>query len=169
MRLHIACGKNKQKGFKGVDSVPHEGVDIVLDLAKLPWEPFKDNSIEEIYCAHYCERAPDLVRFMDELWRICQDGATIRILAPYYASIKAWQDPTNLRGISETTFSFFSKKWREANDALHYPIKANFDVVKVLTFMNDPWNAKSEEAKQFAQQHYMNIVSDIYVELKAIK
>lgn len=52
----------------------------------------------------------------------------------------------------------------------HYAANnANFEVVKMMTFLNEPWNTKSEEAKAFAVRHYFNVVSDIYVELKAIK
>jgi hypothetical protein len=36
-------------------------------------------------------------------------------------------------------------------------------------FFAPPWDKKTEEARQFAQQHYWNVVSDICVELKVIK
>ena len=35
MKLDIACGQNKQKGFKWVDIAPGEGVDFVWDLEHL--------------------------------------------------------------------------------------------------------------------------------------
>ena len=38
MKLDIACGNNKQKGFKGVDIVPGDGVDFVWDLEQYPWD-----------------------------------------------------------------------------------------------------------------------------------
>jgi hypothetical protein len=38
-----------------------------------------------------------------------------------------------------------------------------------MLYFNDPWDKKSDEARQFAQQHYWNAVSDIVVELKVIK
>jgi ubiquinone/menaquinone biosynthesis C-methylase UbiE len=169
MKIDIACGPDKQPGFKGVDSVARPGVDIVVDLTQFPWAPFKDNSVDEVYCGQYCERAPDLVRFMDELWRICRNGATVRIVSAYYSSLKASQNPLNVRGISEATFQYFDKEWRKANKIEHYPIHCNFKPEKMLTFINQPWNAKSDETKQFAQRHYLNIVSDVLVELRAVK
>ncbi len=169
MKLDVACGQNKQKGFKGVDAAPLPGIDFVWDLEKFPWQPFKDNSIEEIYCSHYLEHTPDLMKFMDEIWRICEDGAKVSFVCPYYSSIRAWQDPTHKRAISEATFLYFDKDWRTANKLDHYPIKSSFKVQQIMVFFNPPWDKKTEEARQFASQHYWNVISDIVVELKVAK
>ena len=169
MKLDIACGQNKQLGFKGVDIAKGPGVDYVWDLEQYPWEPFEDNSIEEIYVSHYAEHTKDLMKFMNEIYRICEPGAKVTIVGPYYTSIRAWQDPTHMRVLSEATWMYFNKKWLETNKLNHYPINCNFDVKNMMVFFNPPWDKKTEEARQFAQQHYFNVVSDILVELKAIK
>lgn len=169
MKLDLACGQNKQPGFKGVDIAKGHGVDFVVDLEKFPWEPFEDGSIEEIYCSHYVEHTPDLIKFMNEIWRICEDNAKVVFVVPYYTSIRAWQDPTHKRVISEATWMYFNADWRKANKLDHYPIKSNFTVVNMMVFFNPPWDKKSEEARIFAQQHYWNVISDIVVELRAIK
>src|SRR6185369_2289998 len=119
VRLDIACGKSKKQGFTGVDI--WQGADIVVDLEKYPW-PFEDNSVDEVYCSHYIEHVPDLISFANELNRIMKVGAKAEIIAPYYSSIRAWQDPTHLRAISENTFLYFNKKWRIINKLDHYPI-----------------------------------------------
>jgi predicted SAM-dependent methyltransferase len=169
MKLDIACGQNKREGFKGVDIVAGPGVDFVWDLEKFPWEPFKDDSIEEMHVSHYAEHTKDLMKFMDEVWRIGENGAKVTILAPYYTSIRACQDPTHTRAISEATWYYFNEEWRKTNRLDHYPIKSNFEVTNIMVFFNPPWDKKSEEARQFAQMHYFNAVSDILVELKIIK
>lgn len=169
MKLDIACGQNKREGFKGVDIAPGPGVDFVWDLEKFPWEPFADNSVEEVHVSHYAEHTKDLMKFMNEVWRICQNGAKVTILGPYYSSIRAWQDPTHTRALSEATWMYYSQAWLKANKLDHYPIHCDFDVTNMLLFFNEPWNQKSEEARRFAQQHYINVVSDILVELKVKK
>jgi len=169
MKLDIACGQNKQQGFKGVDIAPAPGIDFVWDLEKYPWEPFKDDSVEEIYSSHYLEHVSDLFKFMDEIWRICEDGAKVTFIVPYYTSIRAWQDPTHKRPISEATFLYFDKDWRAANKLDHYPVKCNFKGEKMALFFNPPWDKKTEEARQFAAQHYWNVISDMVVELRAVK
>lgn len=165
IKLDIACGQNKRSGFVGVDIAPGPGVDFVWDLEQYPWEPFKDNSVKEVNVSHYAEHTKDLMKFMNEIFRICEDGAKITIIGPYYTSIRCWQDPTHTRALSEATWLYYQKSWREANRLSHYPINCNFEVSNIVLYFNEPWNQKSEEAKQFAIRHYWNVVSDILVEL----
>jgi len=144
-------------------------VDFVWDLEKYPWEPFKDNSFDEIYVSHYAEHTKDLMKFMNEVWRICENDAKVTIVGPYYTSIRAWQDPTHTRVLSEATWLYYNKDWRKMNKLDHYPITCDFGVQQMTVFFAPPWDKKTEEARQFAQQHYWNVVSDICVELKVIK
>lgn len=169
MKLDFGCGQNKRDGFKGVDIAAGPGVDFVVDLEKFPWKEFADGSIEELHASHYVEHTPDLIKFMDEAWRISADGAKFTIIAPYYTSIRCWQDPTHKRAISEATWLYFNKEWRKANKLEHYGIKSHFEVTNMMVFFNPPWDKKSEEARLFAQQHYFNVISDIMIELKAVK
>ena len=161
LRLDIACGKTKKQGFTGVDI--WEGADIVMDLEKFPWA-FDDNSVDEIFCSHYIEHTPDLVAFANELYRIMKVGATAEIWAPYYSSIRAWQDPTHLRAISENTFYYFNKKWRILKLLDHYPITTDFDF-KFRYELEPEWQNKDEKEIKFALTHYINVVSDIHVML----
>lgn len=163
LKLDIACGQNKTPDFYGVDIAKAPGVDLVYDLEKFPW-PFPDNSVETAVCVHYIEHTKDIIKFMDELYRILKPGATIIIRAPYYNSMRAWQDPTHTRVISEATFFYYNKDWREANKLDHYPIKADFDFSFGYDFTPD-WAMRSEEARAFAVRHYTNVVMDIQVVL----
>lgn len=156
-KLDIACGKNKKPGFTGVDI--WDGADIVADLEQFPW-PFADNSVDEVFCSHYIEHTPDLISFANELYRIMKVGAKAEIIAPYYSSIRAWQDPTHLRAISENTYLYFSKEWRTINKLDHYPITGDFDFE--CSYIIDPeWQEKNDEELRFAIKHYINVVSDI--------
>lgn len=157
VKLDIACGKNKKNGFTGVDI--WKGADIVVDLKKFPW-PFEDNSVDEIFCSHYIEHTPDLISFANELYRIMKPGAKAEIIAPYYSSIRAWQDPTHLRAISENTFLYFNKEWRTINKLDHYPITANFDFESSY-ILSPEWQGKATDEVEFAIKHYINVISDI--------
>ena len=169
MKLDIACGGHKQKGFKGVDNAPGPDVDFVWDLERYPWELFSDNSFDEIYISHYVGYTKDLMKFMNEVWRISENDAKVTIVDSYYTSVRAWRDPMHVRTISEETWPYYNKGWRKQNGFDKYPIACDFSIEKMIVFFNPPWDKKSEEARQFAQQHYWNAVSDICVELKAIK
>ena len=157
-RLDVACGSNKTPGFFGVD-IGGKDVDVTWDLEKFPW-PFPDNSVDEIVCNHYIEHTKDLIAFMNELYRIMVPGGTAIIRAPYYNSMRAWQDPTHVRAISEATFLYYNQDWLKANKLDHYPIKCNFDFSYGYDFAPD-WAMRSEESKAFAVRHYTNVVMDI--------
>lgn len=163
IKLDLACGQSKFPGFIGVDLKKIEGVDIKLDLEKYPW-PWGNNSVEEIYCSHFVEHVDDLIRFMDECYRILKPMKKMVVRAPYYTSIQSMQDPTHKRPISEATFFYFNKEWREVNTIAHYPIKSDFDVNYGYIFYPN-WGDRPHEERLFAMTHYFNVVSDIQVNL----
>lgn len=159
LKIDIACGQNKAEGFFGIDIAKAKGVDMVYDLEKFPW-PIPDNSVDEAVCNHYIEHTKDIIKFMEEIYRILKPGGKILIRAPYYNSVRGWQDPTHTRLISEATYLYYNKDWRTQNKLDHYPIHCDFDFNFGYDFMPD-WAMRSEEAKAFALRHYTNVVSDI--------
>jgi predicted SAM-dependent methyltransferase len=163
LKLDLACGQTKQDGFLGVDRVPLDGVDQVVNLEAFPW-PWKDASVEVVHCSHYVEHTPDLIAFMNELGRILIPGGTAQIIAPYYTSMRAWQDPTHVRAISEATFLYFNKDWRVSQKLDHYPITCDFDYSYGYA-MAPEWAVRSQEARDFAIRHYWNVVNDLHVTL----
>ena len=163
LKLDLACGQAKREGFTGVDRVPLEGVDQVVDLEAYPW-PWPDASVETIHCSHYIEHVADFCAFMNELGRILIPGGTATIIAPYYTSMRCWQDPTHKRAISEASFLYANKDWRTSQKLDHYPITCDFD----YTFgyaVNPTWATRSQEARDFAIRHYFNAVDDLHVML----
>lgn len=171
IKLNIACGQTRnpningvvQEGFIGIDKIKTDQVDIVHDLESYPW-PFENDSIDEIYCSHYIEHTSDLIKFMEELYRIMKPESKAIIIAPWYASIRAWQDPTHKRAISDATFLYFRKEWREQTKLDHYDIKANFDFIPGY-ILSPEWINRSEEARTFAMTYYWNVIQDIMVTL----
>ena len=164
IKYDLACGGRKQDGYTGVDKENIPGVDIVYDLENYPWTSAADNSIDEIYSSMYVEHTKDIMKFMDECYRILRVGGTLTLIAPYWSSIRSWQDPTHLRVISEGTFLYYNREWREKNLLMHYPIKSDFD----FSFgfgIDTEWQTKNSEAIQFAIKHYSNVALDIQVNL----
>ena len=162
LRIELACGDHKKdEGYFGVDVAKRDGVDMVVDLEKFPW-PFDDNSVSEIVCRHYIEHTKDIIKFMDEVYRILKPGSRFVLTAPYWTSIRAWQDPTHTRIISEESFLYFNKLWREANHLNYYPIKSDFDFTFGFEFYPE-WVNRADEARNFAAKHYVNVIADIQV------
>jgi ubiquinone/menaquinone biosynthesis C-methylase UbiE len=167
VKYNLGCGSNRQEGFLGVDQIKTPQVDIMANLEEYPWKFAEDDSADEIYCCHYIEHVTDLIKFMDECYRILKVESKMTVIAPYYSSVRAWQDPTHKRAISENTFLYFNKGWRAVNGIEHYPIKSNFNFSYGYMF-NPEWIGRSEEARAFAAKYYVNAVSDIQVILTKI-
>lgn len=172
LKLDLACGQNKREGFLGVDRAKAPGVDRVVDLMKFPW-PWKDASVEEAHCSHYIEHIPledyqgkdRLCWFMDELHRILIPGGQATIIAPWWASVRCWQDPTHRRPITDLTFWYFNKAWRAANRLDHYPIVADFEPVLSYNGIANDVMQRHEEARMFALNRYLNTFADVQVVL----
>lgn len=167
-RLDLACGKNKRKGFEGIDISKDTDADIVFSLGKYPW-PIENNSVIEIYCSHYIEHVQEINVFMHELHRICKPGALVSFLAPYYSSIRAMQDFTHKRVISEHTFSYFSQRWLKINKLDHYDIECNFDIQTIKYIYAAEWKNRAEPAKEYARKYNINVVEDIEITLRVVK
>ena len=175
-RVNLACGQTKHEGYVGIDSVATEAADVVHDLMTFPW-PFEDESIYEFECSHFVEHIPiqlkdgsfGLIRFMEEVWRCLIPGGTIHITAPFYTSMRAWQDPTHTRAITDVTFTYFNKKLVEAMNMDHYSGKCNFEQLSRKYYITPEWEAAAEEARTWAMKHYFNVVADIGFVLRKIE
>jgi SAM-dependent methyltransferase len=171
-KLDIACGQNKKEGFVGLDIAKCEGVDIVHDLTTYPW-PVEDASVEEAFCSHYIEHIPmgyvdgkdHLFHFFDELYRILAPGGKCYIIAPYYSSMRCWQDPTHRRAICDNTFFYCSAEWRKINKLDHYNAKCDLHAAWGYDWEPD-WATRSDDARAFAARHYINVIRDIHVTLE---
>ena len=165
LKLNLAAGRQRLDGFLSVDIAPLEGVDVVTDLTITPW-PWADGSVEEVFCSHFVEHldGDQFIRFMNELGRILAPAGKATIIAPYYTSMRAWQDPTHKRAIREATFLYFNKAWRAQNQLDHYPMTCDFDFTYGYAFAPQ-WALRNEEARTFALAHYLNVVTDLHVTL----
>lgn len=180
--LDLGCGQNKvtreqlvEQGIVksekvqiiGVDIAKVKGVDKVWDLTKFPY-PFKPQSIDAVYSSHFIEHlvGSDRVKFMEEIYRILKPKGRVRFIHPYYKSSRAVQDPTHQwPPICEESYLYFNKGWRDANKLDHYKIRADFDFTIFYSFMDNTWALKNEETRNFAIQHYFNVVADMIVDL----
>lgn len=183
LKLSLACGGAKPEGFKGVDIVKTKDTDYVQDLLTFPWSQFADNSVDEIECQNFVEHIPHgdsrddpFFQFFDEIHRILKpaefDPANpnipikgfARIVCPYYSSMRAWQDPTHQRAISEASFLYLNKQWRIDNHLDHYPVSCDFDFSYGYVIAPE-WQNRNQDAQAFAIKHYNNVVTDIQVQL----
>jgi predicted SAM-dependent methyltransferase len=152
----------------GLDIADCEGVDIIHDLTVFPY-PIEDESVDAIFSSHFVEHLDgfERMKFFDECHRIMKKGAKMRVVHPYYKSVRAVQDPTHkFPPIAENSYLYWDKNWREANKLDHYPIKCDFEFSIYYTWQDGTIANKNEETRNFSIDKYWNIVADLMVDLK---
>ena len=122
--LDFGCGLNKAPGSIGIDRAPLPGVDLVHDLASVPY-PLPDDWADEIRLTHVLEHFADPLPILQEAWRIARAGAIVVIRTPHYSGIYSWKDPTHRRAFSAESFHYFGE------NAYSYYTVARFRVVNV--------------------------------------
>ncbi len=107
MKLHLGCGRDYKEGYINCDFSGDVNPDKIIDLEK-PL-PFKDNSIKKIIANHVLEHITNFIPLMHEIYRICENGATIKIKVPFYSAWGQYNDPTHVRFFTPFTFNYFKK------------------------------------------------------------
>lgn len=173
IRLDIACGQNKQKGYTGIDIAGD--ADIVHNLNEFPW-PIDTGSVKEVWCSHYAEHIPHFRPgwekdgwwlFFDEVQRICKKNAKLTFVHPYVKSDRAFWDPTHVRFIHETTWYYLDRDWREAQGLGHYDTTTDFEVVLIQgTGIDQNTQMRTLEVQAERRNYYWNVIPDLIVELR---
>lgn len=167
LRLDLACGQQKREGFLGVDLDPTVS-DLVHDLTVLPW-PWEDSSVYELSCSHYVEHVEDLGRFMAEAYRVLMPLGLFTLTGPYYTHMRAHQDFTHRRLLTELTMRYFDQPWLRSAKVDHYGVTCDFESINTVLIFAPEWETRADEAKLWAKNHYWNVVEDIQYVLRARK
>jgi hypothetical protein len=111
LRLNLGCGNRRLDGFVNVDKYGEP--DLTHDLETFPW-PWPDDSVVEIVLNHVLEhlgQAPNVyIGIMKEMYRVSQDGATIRIVVPHFRHDFFHDDPTHVRAVTPLGLMLFSQR-----------------------------------------------------------
>jgi ubiquinone/menaquinone biosynthesis C-methylase UbiE len=181
MKLDLGCGQNKKQGFQGLDRIKMPGVDIICDLNKEKI-PLQDNSVEEVFSMHFMEHIKDFLFVMEEIHRVCKNGAKVTIAVPYFNSVGAFRDPTHQRFFTYETFdhftdtkkvpSFYSEsKFRIFKKIiLFYPANSNiYGKIRFSHMLPFQWFANI--FPYFYEHSLLKLFAarDLYVELEVIK
>lgn len=103
--LNLGCGTlNRISGEIGYDIDPSCKPDVRGDCSDLP---FKDDTFDEVHSIHVLEHIRDIVRTMDEVYRVLCEGGRFHIRVPLFPSIGSISDPTHVRFFVPETFGYF--------------------------------------------------------------
>lgn len=172
-KLHIGCGNQILDGWVNHDLAPLPGVDVVHDLAELPW-PFADGEFEEIRMHHVLEHLSETVATVEELHRISAPGARVEIRVPYWNSQDFGTDPTHKAAFNEHSFDYFDPSTRHGRERPYYST-ARFEIKSKVFYTK--WVRRYREVRSpFFQsllsagaRHLNGIIWVVEFELIALK
>jgi SAM-dependent methyltransferase len=107
MKLNLGCGKDIIADAVNVDCYSYDDNIMLCDLSCFPW-PWDDNTVDEVYAHMFLEHVSNLVETMNEIHRICKDGALLHLTVPYWTGPNTWDDPTHTRAFTSQTFHWFT-------------------------------------------------------------
>ena len=147
MKLHLGCGNLKLEGWVNIDIEASCNPDAVVDLEQLPW-PWADNTVSHVLMSHVLEHLGQqrevYLGIIQELYRVCVDGALIEIHVPHPRHDHFLWDPTHVRPITVEGLLMFDKQtnlqWiqdNSANTPLAIYLGVDFRIDKV-NYMPDP-------------------------------
>ena len=183
MKLNLGCGHERLDGYLNVDRVGEPP--FVWDLEAFPW-PWSDSSADEVRLHHVLEHLgatpPVYLRIIQELYRVCRDGARIVITVPHPLHDDYLIDPTHVRPILAESFQLFSKRkcreWVErgvSNSTLALWLDVDLEIEKVAQTLDPAWLAqltagkmKAEELSVMARQVH-NVIKETLIELRVVK
>ena len=118
--LNLGSGRRKIGGAVNVDISDQVDADVVHDLSVMPW-PLPSDTFREVHAQDVVEHLSDTVRVMEEIYRVCRNGARVHITVPHFSSANAYTDPTHRR-----LFSYFSFDYFDADHAFGFYSAARF-------------------------------------------
>jgi len=118
-----------------------------------------EDSIDEVEAIGVAERIPNLIEFIETLYRVLKVGSKATFVSSHYRNDLAWANPYNIRGISELSLNFASKQWRE-NSKFIDSVSCDFEVVGNFA-IESSFMQRSEDARGFMIKHYNNVVQSV--------
>jgi SAM-dependent methyltransferase len=170
--LELGSGLRPYPGKPGEDVVhldrqqlPH--VEQVWNLEEFPY-PFSDSTFDRVIALDVLEHISDTQRIVEELWRIAKPGAKLLVRVPYWASYRAFRDPTHRTFFDEHSFDYFGL----GEYSFYGPAR-----LKVLSVTPEETYPRlfrflgflSERLVRGLKRHLLNMVRSLTFELEIVK
>jgi len=172
MKVNLGSGNTKIPGFINLDIDPSVNPDILCDI-QTPL-PFEDNTVDEIRAYHIFEHIGDrFFDFMQEMYRICIDGAVVDVRVPHHRHDYFFGDPSHVRPITIENMRRFSKN--PDNDLQSFGKLLNIDFeVTWYDYILEPYfenQFKTLPADQcdLIARIYNNVIQEIHFKMRVNK
>jgi SAM-dependent methyltransferase len=164
LRLDLGCGNAKREGFVGLDSMPGPAVDHVLDLTVDPL-PFPDDSVDEVFSAHFLEHIESPNHLFGEIGRTCRDRARIEFWTPYAFTNEAFLYG-HLHGITEEMWLHLGVSHRDIYAPM---LQGRWQLLRFVYVIDQPTidDLESHDVElDFAVRYFKGVVKELGVEIE---
>lgn len=187
MKLNLGCGPRRLEGWLNIDTVASFEPDRVMDLELTPWD-LPTDAAEEVLLNHVLEHlgasTDTFLGVMGELYRVCRDGALIRINVPHPLHEHYRTDPSHVRPITPQTLSMFSQAECDQAAAVASPMTpwahilgVDFELDSVQHVADPRTEAllrergllRPEDRPEDFAEIFANLIAEIRIELRVRK
>lgn len=187
MKLNLGCGSRHLEGWLNIDTVAALQPDRVMDLERTPWD-LPTDSAEEVLLNHVLEHlgasTGSFLGVMGELYRVCRDGALIRINVPHPLHEHYRTDPSHVRPITPQTLSMFSQAECDQAAAVASPMTpwahilgVDFELASVEyvadahteTLLRERGLLRPDDKAADFAEIFANLIAEIRIELRVRK
>ncbi len=107
-KINLGAGYlNREKGEVALDIDIACKPDVCGDIQYLP---FKDETFDSIVATHVLEHIQNIVKTMNECWRVLKQNGKFNIRVPLFPTIGSISDPSHIRFFIVPTFDYFTVK-----------------------------------------------------------
>lgn len=118
--LNLGCGLKHLPEAVNLDITRETNPDVIHDLNQVPW-PLPAGHFREVLVYDVVEHLDDFIATMEEIHRVCSDGAVVRITVPHFSCANAYTDPTHRR-----LFGYFSLDYLTDENEIQFYSRARF-------------------------------------------
>lgn len=180
MKINLGSGYKRIDGFLNVDADKNCNPDYLVNL-ETDVLPFEDSTVDYVIAQHILEHiGPGFFHLLQELYRVCSDGAIIDITVPHYLHVIYAADPTHKRPITTEGMRLFSKKHnlneidrQGSSSTLALMYNVDFEIVD-SSYVIDPFyyemlDSMSDSERVRLGREACNVVLEEKIKLQVIK
>jgi hypothetical protein len=168
--LQLGSGKKYCVEATNIDLIASTNPDIVHNLEIFPW-PLPSNQFKEVRAFDVVEHLNDIVKTLEEIHRVCVNGAVVKITVPHFSCVNAFTDPTHKHYFSSASFNYFT-----GDNEFDFYTKCRFrnnvkNIIFRPTLINKLINKMANKWPQFYENRWAWIFPAwfIYFELVVVK
>lgn len=180
MKINIGGGYKRYDGFLNVDMDPLTKPDFIVNLESDTF-PIDDSTVNEVKAYHILEHiGPGFFHLIQELYRICENGAIIDIQVPHHRHEIFFGDASHIRPITVEMMRQFSKNYNEyhieqfnSSSGFGLRLGVDFEIIDFYFKPDDIWAKRFEsmtaEEIEDVSRNFNNVYIETFIKLVVVK